>query len=194
MPYSYAQVLDDSVADSDEDEELFNDMFSDYSETDKDVTKVKKFDDVIDQAGEILKKIDTKSEEPDDNANKGLPPISGDLFVGITKGSFQTYSTLRGTAACSFSVTLKSTLNRDIKSMGFYLVYPKRTFAFMYLDMKANTVQTHTIRTSGDICYNLVGIPDINIHKCRIYGASSKECSTRLKWSDNISSDGEVSE
>ena len=185
MPLANAQILDDSAIDSDDDEELFNDIFSDYSEEEKDITKTHSFDDVIDQASDVLRKANLESEE-DENTIEESAPLEGELFVGVNKGSFRTYSTIKGKTACTFDVTLKSTLNRDIKSMGFYLIYPKRTFAFMFLDLRSNTAQRHSIRTSGAICYNLVGVPDINVHKCKIYGTSSKECTTRLKWDENI--------
>lgn len=186
---SYAQVLDDSTA-NDGDDELFNEMFSDYSDTEKDVTKVKDFDDVLERAGSIIKqakdKAKTSPEAEDSVVDNGLPPLEGELFIGVAKGSFKTYTDLRGKTACSFDVIIKSTLNRNIKTLGLYLSYPKRNFAFMFFELKEKTAQKNTIRTSGDICYNLTGIPDINIHKCKIYGASNKECSQRIQWDGNM--------
>ena len=183
IPQGYAQILDDT---SDGDEELFNEMFSDYSETEKDVTKVEDFGDIVERAGDILKKVEENKTSSSQAQNNELPPIEGELFIGITKGSFKTYSRYHGETACSFSVTLKSTLNLDIKNLGLYLTYPKRSFAFMFFDVKANSGQEHFIDTTGDICYNLTGIPDIEIHKCKIYGASNQECSQRLTWDENI--------
>ena len=187
IPLGFAQILDDEDA-SGEDEELFNEMFSDYSETEKDVTKVKNFGDIIDRASDVLKQADTSLAEEDDD-EEPLAPIEGDLFIGVTKGSFKTFADIRGKTACSFNITLKSTLNYDIKTMGLYLVYPKRSFAFMFFDVKANSSQEKTIRTSGDICYNMAGAPDIDIHKCKIYGASNRECSNRIKWNENLSAE-----
>lgn len=179
-----AQILDDDTTDSDE--EFFNEMFSDYSETEKDVTKLENFGDIVERAGDILKNSDVSKVDSSQVENDKLPPISGALSIGITKGSFKTYSGYHGEPACSFSVTLKSTLNLDIKYLGLYLTYPKRSFAFMFFDVKANGDQEHFIETTGDICYNLTGVPDIEIHKCKIYGASNQECSQRLTWDENI--------
>ena len=191
----YAQVLDDSVAE-DSDEELFNEMFSDYSETEKDVTKAEKFDDIMEQAGSLIKqaKIKVKKEEAGEEStvDNTLPPVEGELYIGVAKGSFKTYTDLRGKAACSFDVVLKSTLNRNIKTLGLHLSYPKRTFAFMFFELKEGAIQKQTIRTSGDICYNLTGVPDINIHKCKIYGAPNKECAQRMKWDDTLTNEGAV--
>lgn len=184
IPQGNAQILDDEAADGDE--ELFNEMFSDYSETEKDVTKVEDFGDIVEKAGEVLKKVETSKASSSQVMINDLPPIDGDLFIGISKGSFRTYSGYHGEPACSFGVTLNSTLNLDIQILGLYLTYPKRSFAFTFFDVKSNSGQEHTIRTSGDICYNLTGVPDIEIHKCKIYGASNKECSMRLKWDKDI--------
>jgi len=187
-----AQVLDDDeVADSDE--ELFNEMFSDYSETEKDVTKVQDFGDVVEQAGDILRNAEEANVKAGSSqvSNDDLPPIEGNLTIGITKGSFKTFSGFHGEPSCSFGVTLRSTLNLDIKNLGLYLTYPKRSFAFMFFDVKANSAQEHFIETTGDICYNLTGVPDIEIHKCKIYGASGQECSQRLTWDENITAPDE---
>jgi hypothetical protein len=184
IPQGYAQILDDETVG--DDEELFNEMFSDYSETEKDVTKAQDFGDIIERAGDILKKSEESKATSSQAQNDNLPPIDGDLSIGITKGSFKTYAGFHGETTCSFGVTLKSTLNLDIKHLGLYLTYPKRTFAFMFFDVKANSEQEHFIETTGDICYNLTGVPDIEIHKCKIYGASNQECSQRLKWDENI--------
>jgi hypothetical protein len=184
VPQVNAQVLDDDTTDGDE--ELFNEMFSDYSETEKDVTKIEDFGDIVERAGDVLKKVEAAKNDSSQVSNNDLPPIDGALSIGITKGSFKTYDGFHGEPTCSFGVTLKSTLNLDIKHLGLYLIYPKRSFAFMFFDVKANSGQEHFIETTGDICYNLTGVPDIEIHKCKIYGASNQECSQRLTWDENI--------
>lgn len=184
IPQGNAQILDDEATDSDE--ELFNEMFSDYSETEKDVTKVKDFGEIIERAGDVLKEVDKVQEASKQQQNEVTPPLEGELSIGITKGSFKTYAGFHGRPTCSFGVTLNSTFNLDIKILGLYLTYPKRSFAFVFFDVKANSGQEHFIETSGDICYNIAGVPDIEIHKCKIYGASSKECSQRIKWDENI--------
>lgn len=195
-----AQILDDeetlpnneivtpSEQAEDDNEELFNEYFSDYSETERDITKVKTFGDAIDQIADLIPKeaITAEKKEESTEEDKPLPPIEGDLTIGITNGSFRISKNSLGQPACRFTVTMLSTLNRKIKTLSFNLVYPHRVFAFIFRDVAPEGYQIHPISTTGDICYNLMGAPDIDIHTCKIYGASGEECAARLKWDEKI--------
>lgn len=193
-----AQVLDDeeynlpqktslssSLPDeNNEDEELFNELFSDYSESERDITKVKTFDDAISKAAEKLK--NNKVTESDVYEEQTLPPLNGDMVIGITKNSFKIFRDISGRTKCTFSVTLKSTLNREIRLMGLNLIFPHRTFAYVFRRVPAEGSQKHRITTMGDICYNITDAPDINIHLCKIRGAMSSECAKRISWVSDI--------
>ena len=168
------------------DEALFNELFSDYSEEDRDMTKIKTFGDAMDVISHNINKKDLKTKE-DIQAPKELPPLEGKLYIGITKNSFQLYQNAFNQPACSFTVTLKSDINRYIKLMSLNLVYAKGVFAFIFRNVKEGKSVTQSFRTMGNICYNLSGVPDIAIHKCKIMGAESKECAQRLEWSNKLS-------
>ena len=56
----------------------------------------------------------------------------------------------------------------------------------IFTKLKAGKSDEHFITTMGDICYNLEGVPDIEINKCRIMGAREDDCMQRLKWDDKI--------
>ena len=71
--------------------------------------------------------------------------------------------------------------------MSLNLVYAKGVFAFIFRNVKEGKSVTQSFRTMGNICYNLSGVPDIAIHKCKIMGAESKECAQRLEWSNKLS-------
>lgn len=183
-----AQLLDDEVIDdTDKSEALFNEMFSDYSETEKDVTKVKTFDDVISRGADIIKNSDvTISDEVSVNTQPQFLPLSGNMFIGIAPGSFKIFKDIANRITCSFQVVLNSELDRDISFLGLNLIYPNRSFAFMFKDIPPHGSQTRAITTRGDICYSLTGTPDIDIHLCKIRSAAGSECVQRLKWDENI--------
>ena len=179
----------DANDDLEQNEALFNELFSDYDETDKDITEVKKFDDIIEKTAEMIKKSGATAplspelqaelkpeEEPE------LPPIEGELFIGIVKDSFSISKNMVGRPACTFSVMLRSEMNRKIKILGINLLYLYTTFAFTFTNVAEKSTQEHFIRTSGDICYHLNDLPDIEVNKCLIYAASRNECATRIKW------------
>jgi hypothetical protein len=181
-PHLNAQVLDDGTASApssleveDVDDTLFDEMFSEFSETEKDVTLKKTFDDAL-NAG---------STAPTGDYG-GILPLNGDMQIGVTNGSFRIFQDVYGRTSCTFTVTLISHLDRGIKIMGLNLIYPKRNFAFVFKDIPENGTQVKTITTRGDICYNLSGVPDIRINKCRIFNASSGECTKRIVWNDTI--------
>ncbi|MBR2273783.1 MAG: hypothetical protein IJ864_02995 [Alphaproteobacteria bacterium] len=190
---SLAQVLDEDAAlaeqeirpdATDQDEALFNELFSDYSEEDRDVTKVKTFDDAMDVVADSIKR--TGAMNSIERRNEPLPPLEGELLVGVTKGSFHFAQNAFQQPSCSFTVTLKSKLNHHLRILALNLIYSQRTFAFIFRDVKPLGTDTHSIRTIGDICYNLTGAPDIDIHKCKIVGANDKECAERIRWQDAI--------
>ncbi len=192
-----SQVLDDDDAASEsamifedetaKDEALFDELFSDYSAEDRDITKIKTFNDAMDV---VAKNIDKKDLEKDDTLQKKeYPPLNGNMYIGITKNSFRIYQNAFNEPACQFNVTLKSDVNRYIKTMALNLIYAKEVFAFVFRDIREGKTITQSIRTMGDICYNLSGVPDIDIHKCKIMGAESKECAQRLEWSNNLSAE-----
>lgn len=190
---SCAQLLDDDdlqsvpsqtntqMDETDNNEALFNEMFSDYSENERDITKAKTFDDAISAASEMLEKSKNKSASIEQ-----LEPLNGDILIGITKGSFKIFQKMTGKMSCSFSVTVKSNLDREIKLLGLSLIYPKSPFAFIFRNVSANGTQTRYITTSGDVCYNLEGAPDIDVNLCKIRNATGAECAKRLKWSDTL--------
>lgn len=189
-----AQILDDEdsgaptqnniILDDEDEEEVFNELFSDHDETERDITKVKTFDDVLDVSAKLLKQGDTEQSLPEEK--EPVTPLEGNLQIGITNGSFRMYKDPLGKSACLFSVTLKSNLNKPLKLMGVNIIYPERNFAFVFRNVKAGESQERFIRTSGDICYNIKGVPDIAIHKCRIYTSDGSECAERIKWVDDI--------
>lgn len=197
LPFvAVAQILDDDMpassgnssvsSEADNDEALFNELFSDYSETDRDITKIKDFNDALDQTANIIQNADPQIAQTPEVEKEKLPPVEGDLLIGVTNGTFRITKNALGEPACSFSITLKSTLNRKIRTIALNLVYPYRTFAFIFTNIPEHGSQEKFIRTSGDICYNLVGVPDIDINKCRIWATDSKECAARMKWDENL--------
>jgi hypothetical protein len=191
---AFAQILEDeptpeqkevsSVPESDyeETEALFDKMFEEFSESEKDISRPDKFDDAITRATAVAK------EQGDINTGvtSSYVPLNGDMFIGIKDGSFKIYQDIMGRMNCTFTVVLNSNLDRDIKRMGLNLIYPMQSFAFIFRDVPAKGSQTRYITTTGDICYNISGVPDIRINMCRIRQASGKECMNRLKWKDNI--------
>lgn len=194
-----AQVLDEETGDSaqpdnnvlnsteeDADEALFNELFSDYSENERDITKIKTFNDALDRPADIIRESIVNEPEVLEQNTVKAPPLTGDIYIGITNGSFSISKNIHGTTTCSFSVTIKSELNHDIRVMALNLIYPYRTFAFVFSHVPANTYQEKFIRTAGDICYDLSGVPDIQIDKCKILAAAETECAARLKWTKDI--------
>ena len=191
-----AQILDDEAEDTsqnsnvsdstDQDEALFNELFSDFPETEKDITNIKTFDDALDRPADIIRESIANEPEVLEQKTTQAPPLTGDIYIGITNGSFSISKNIRGETTCTFSVTIKSELNHDIRVMALNLVYPYRNFAFIFRNVPGNTYQERFIRTGGDICYDLDGVPDIHINKCKILAASSSECAARLKWTKDI--------
>ncbi len=197
-PNVQAQILDDDeytapaktsdtpyiAGEADKDEELFNELFSDFPEEERDITKVKTFDDAISRAAEQIKKNNLTEKTVDKEPE--LPPLTGDMVIGITKNSFKIFRDISGRTKCTFSVTLKSTLNREIRLMGLNLVFPHRTFAYIFRKVPAEGSQQHTVTTMGDICYNIADAPDIKIHSCKIRGVMGSECARRISWINDI--------
>lgn len=187
---SYAQLLDEEaevsspLAYPDNDEILFDEIFSDVPDTEKDITKVKTFDDAIERLSQEVKK-DQQAEEKLP-AQIPVTPLKGEMHIGIQKGSFQIFKDMSGRSRCSFAVILKSDLDKDIKTMALNLVYPKRIFAFVFKDVPSGESQMRHITTAGDICYNMTGAPDISIHICKIKGTLASDCIKHIKWSDTL--------
>lgn len=175
---------DVSVDETDADEAYFNELFSDYSETERDVTKIKTFDDAMDKASEFVKIIEDASNHP--KSDEELLPLEGDISIGISRGSFDIYKNNLGRPECSFNVTVKSNLNRDIKTLGVNLIYPFARFAFIFRNIKPNGMQEQPMRTIGYACYQMSEVPDLDVNYCKIRTASGRECIQRLKWVKNI--------
>lgn len=196
---AFAQVLDDedevysgnsngelSFDETDKNEELFNEMFGEHLEKEKnELEKLNSFEDAAEQTAKILKESDAL-ENTGTGEDAPRIPLEGNMFIGVNNGSFKIFQTMSGRMNCSFSVTLKSNLNKDIRLLGLSLIYPQRGFAFVFRDVPANKSQVRYITTGGDICYNLAGVPDIDINLCKIKGAASKECALRLKWDEKM--------
>lgn len=185
---AHAQILDDEVdstlSDTTSEDTLFDEIFSDYSETERDITKVKTFDDALSRTADEIKKTDILNN--DILVPQELPPLTGNMVIGLKKGSFTIFRDISGRTKCSFIVTLKSNLDREVRLLGLNLVFPHRTFAYVFRKIPANGSQDRKITTMGDICYNLVGVPDINIHSCKIRGVLGSECAQRITWTDSI--------
>lgn len=169
---------------TDADEAYFNEIFSDYSETERDATKIKTFDDAMDKASEFVKIIEDASNHP--KTDEELAPLEGDILIGISRGSFDVFKNNMGRPECSFNVTVKSNLNRDIKTLGVNLRYPFARFAFIFRNIKPNGMQEQPMRTIGYACYQMSEVPDLDVNYCKIRTASGKECIQRLKWVKNI--------
>ena len=196
---SFAQILDDdyplepetaiSYDDNttpDDHEELFDEMFGDYEETLPENNKASNSFDEI--AKDIADNVDTsnfKSNTKEVNNDK-IASLEGELLIGVSQGGFKLFKDMMGRTKCSFGVTLKSTLNRDLKTLALRLIYKHGAFAFIFKNVKPGASDEHFITTMGDICYNLEGAPDIEINRCRIIGSREDDCMQRLKWDDKI--------
>ncbi len=194
---SYTQILDDDaiinnnatvaesteVTETNEDDILFDEMFSEYTDEEKDVTLEKSFNDIISQSSETFKNNDKLKNKKED-----FTPLTGDLLVGVTKGSFKTFSDIGGRIACSFGVTLKSNVDKDIKTIGIQLLFSNRTFAFIFKNIAAGKTVEHFITTRGDICYNMAEIPNIEVNICKIVRTSNGECAKKLKYDSSLES------
>jgi hypothetical protein len=198
-PVCFAQLLDDEIDNSiaqvkteeeiqTEQEELFDEMFSDYTETIE--TKDEPEGEIEELAIELadhMKKVNivnpkAKTEEQKEIDNK--TPIEGELYIGISKGSYRLFKDITGRTKCAFGVTLKSTLNKKLQNLSLRLVYPHRTFAFIFRNIPPQGELVQGITTRGDICYNLSGAPDINVNKCKIKDTKDEDCVSHIKWDD----------
>lgn len=183
-----AQLLDDEdmppQLSTDNSEALFEEMFSDFPETERDITKVKTFDDAVDVISQEIKKDDTANDIPQPDVTT---PLRGEMLIGIQKDSFKIFRDMSGRSRCSFNVALKSDLEKDIKLLAVNLVYSPKVFAFVFKDVPSKQTQLRHITTGGDICYKMAGIiPDINIHKCKIRATLAADCINHIKWSDDL--------
>lgn len=191
-----AQVLDDDfpveenvIAVEDQDnghEELFNEMFSDHvEELPSNSNQSNPIDEIAKNVAKEVNTSEFSSSKTNLNDTK-LSVLDGELFIGVSQGSFNLFNDMMGRRKCSFGVTLKSTLNKDLKTLALRLVYKHGAFAFIFKNVKPNTSDEHFITTTGDICYNFGGTPDIEINRCRIIGSREDDCMQRLKWDDKI--------
>ena len=189
----FAQVLDDEedvsasyVEQTEDSEELFEDIFSDHIEKEKKIDEDITFDEKVDHVAKNIKALEVKQDET--NKKTILEPLDGKILIGITKGSFKIFNNMTGGSNCFFGVTLKSKLNRDIKTLALRLIWQNRAFAFIFRDIPANGAQERFITTSGKYCYNLSGVPDIDVNLCKIKKAKGEECAKRLEWNTNLES------
>ncbi|MBQ8751234.1 MAG: hypothetical protein IJZ30_06345 [Alphaproteobacteria bacterium] len=195
LPLS-AQVLDDdfpaeenvvAVEDQDnEHEELFDEMFGGHVD---ELPQNGKSSNVIEEiAKNVVVKVGDKEFKSDKKVvdNTQSSALDGELFIGVSQGSFKLFKDMMGRTKCSFGVTLKSTLNKDLRMLALRLIFKHGAYAFIFTKLKAGKSDEHFITTMGDICYNLEGVPDIEINKCRIMGAREDDCMQRLKWDDKI--------
>ena len=203
-----AQMLDDAEEMTDEGyEELFDEMYGEEIEKSNSVEEAmygKESPDSVVGDGEnsslegaakaLAKHIDDMKQQKLNEENGVVdapveaPTLNGEIFIGISKGSFVLFKDVLGRQMCSFGVTLRSTLDKDIRMLALKLAFPLQDYAFIYRDIKANGVQEKFIRGIGDICYNLSEAPDIEINRCRIFGANEDECAKRIKWDNKMES------
>lgn len=182
-----AQILEEepsgslSFDETDKNEALFQEMFGDSPSVKEESSN---FDNTLTKFADEAKKEEKRINA--DAQKKQPEPLSGDLLIGVNKGSFKIFQNSLGRTSCSFSVTLKSSFNRELHTMGMRLIYPHRAFAFIFRNVPANGAQERFITTTGDICYSFSGVPDMEVNLCRIKNASSSECAKRLKWDSNM--------
>lgn len=175
-----------SFDETDKNEALFNEMFGDHPEIREDAENTGNFENTAQKAAERIKQ--TGATAPSVSADGILKPLNGDMLIGVSKGSFKVFQDMTGRTNCTFGVTLESNLDRELKTMGLQLVYPHRVFAFIFRNVAEKGSQERFITTTGDICYNLAGVPDIEVNLCRIKNAADNECAKRIKWSNDLES------
>lgn len=175
-----------SFDETDKNEALFNEMFGDHPEIREDAENTGNFENTAQKAAERIKQ--TGATAPSVSADGILKPLNGDMLIGVSKGSFKVFQDMTGRTNCTFGVTLKYNLDRELKTMGLQLVYPHRVFAFIFRNVAEKGSQERFITTTGDICYNLAGVPDIEVNLCRIKNAADNECAKRIKWSNDLES------
>ncbi len=173
-------------------EELYNEMFNDYSSAVYENTPGT-FDEpaekIVDALSNVDKLVKQNEKKIENQTEEEIPPLEGELKIGISKGSFVFFKDILGRTKCSFGVTLKSTLNRSINNISLRLEYPDNNrFAFIFKDIKENSADEHFITTDGDICYFVDGVPHINIHKCKVRKEKSDVCAKLMTWDNDIRS------
>ena len=119
-----------SFDETDKNEALFNEMFGDHPEIREDAENTGNFENTAQKAAERIKQ--TGATAPSVSADGILKPLNGDMLIGVSKGSFKVFQDMTGRTNCTFGVTLKSNLDRELKTMGLQLVYPHRVFAFIF--------------------------------------------------------------
>ena len=194
---SYAQIEEDERLeilskisehkDSDDNEALFNELFSEFTPDERDITNPAEFNDAINEAANIVRSYSnfvTKQEEAKAQINEKLLPLEGDIHLSIVSDSFKIFKNIAGRQQCRFSVKLKSNIDRDIDVIGLSLAYPKMSFAFIFREVPPMGELVKNITTRGDICYDLSGAPDIHVNKCRIKNTDGKDCVSHIKWFD----------
>jgi hypothetical protein len=140
---SYAQIEEDERLeilskisehkDSDDNEALFNELFSEFAPDERDITNPAEFNDAINDAANIVRSYSnfvTKQEEAKAQTNEKILPLEGDIHLSIVSDSFKIFKNIAGRQQCRFSVKLKSNIDRDIDVIGLSLAYPKMSFAF----------------------------------------------------------------
>ena len=195
---SFAQVFDDedfqettstNTLSSSDDEALFNELFEEYPADERDINTPVDFDDAIGKAAKIVKsysnRVNNGSTEVDTTVEE-FYPLDGDMYLSIVSGSFKIFKNIAGKMQCRFSVKLQSEIDKEINIVALSLAYPKRSFAFIFRRIPPKGEIIQSITTSGDICYNLNGAPDIHVNKCRIKNTSSQDCVSHIKWDDRV--------
>ncbi len=202
-----AQILDDEGMTDEGYEELFDEMYGEEIKkensieeamygSDKEENNIEASDRSmsLESGAKILAKhLDEIKRQKEMEKFAPSPEVAeselkGEIFIGISKGSFVLFKDVLNRTMCSFGVTVKSTLDKDIRMLALKLAFPLQDYAFIYRDIKANGVEEKFIRGVGDICFNLSEAPDIEINRCRIYGANEDECAKRIKWDPKIES------
>ncbi len=192
---SFAQILDDDfrgapkisqVPDNvDVNEEFFNELFEEHPIDERDASKPITFSDAIGKAAEIVKTYSSHvslQKDVPEKVNIQYMPLDNDVYLSIVDGSFKIYKDIVGRMKCRFSVKLKSEVDREIKIIALSLVYPDLSFAFIFRDIPPMGELVQNMITSGKICYNLNGAPDIHVNKCEMKNTMSTECVSHIKW------------
>ena len=132
----WAQMLDDEdfSGDASEYDTLFDEMYSNDESNDK----AKTVSSIEDVAKSISVKIANEKKQETSRAEeeKQLEPLDGGISIGVSRGSFKVFQDVIGRTTCTFGVTLKSNLNRDIRNISLRLMYQNRAFAFIYKNIK----------------------------------------------------------
>ncbi len=109
------------------------------------------------------------------------PKIDEKIYLYMR--DFEIKQDLHGRINCNMDFYIYSTVQEKISNISYRLKWPEMEtpVSFSSVEPQKATAVQYTLLGKG--CYEMDGVPNIIVNRCRIKGKSQEKCSSMIQWS-----------